>query len=58
MVVKELLVIAIIVLIAAFSFPHFGIFLSILGVVALVASPYAILVVLIVPSFRSRFLSA
>lgn len=56
--IKELLVIAIIVLIVLSSSPHIGMTLSVLGVLILMALPFAALVVLIIPSFRTRFLSA
>lgn len=56
--IKELLVIALIVLIVLSSSPHIGMTLSVLGVLILMALPFAALVVFIVPSFRTRFLSA
>jgi hypothetical protein len=56
--IKEWVVIAIIVLIALFGSPHIGMTLSVLGVLILMALPFAALVVFIIPSFRSRFLSA
>lgn len=56
--IKELLVIALIVLIVLSSSPHIGMTLSVLGVLILMALPFAVLVVFIVPSFRTRFLSA
>ena len=56
--IKEWILIALICLIVLSFSPHIGMLLSVLGVLILLSLPIAALVVLIIPSFRSRFLSA
>lgn len=56
--IKEWILIVLICLIVLSFSPHIGMFLSVLGVLILLSLPIAVLVVLIIPSFRSRFLSA
>lgn len=56
--IKEWILIALICLIVLSFSQHIGMTLSVLGVLILMALPFAALVVFIVPSFRTRFLSA
>lgn len=57
-VILKFISVLLLVSVGIFSLPQIGMLISVMGVIALVATPLAILVVLIVPSFRTRFLSA
>ena len=55
--IKELLTVFLLIAIALFVFPYIGMVISTLGVLLLTSLPFVVLVILVVPSLRTRFLS-